>query len=102
MDDAADLGLNGWRVVVTVSVMVVVMRVDGLSVVEPETWHGVANDASHFAELLQSVLNAVLEVVRHDEQELLAGGDHEWYRGGEDENGDDYGCEWVPEVPRLP
>ena len=72
VDDTADLGRRGWCVVVAVSVMVVVVRVDGLSIVEPETWHGVANDAAHFAELLESVLNSVLKVVRHDEQELLA------------------------------
>lgn len=72
VDDAADFGCCSWCVVVAVSVMMVVVRVDGLSVVEPESWHGVADDAAHFAELLESVLNAVFEVVGNDEQELLA------------------------------
>lgn len=72
VDDAADFGCRSRCVVVAVSVVMVIVRVDGFSVVEPESWHGVADDTAHFAELLERVLNAVFEVVGHDEQELLA------------------------------
>lgn len=72
VDDAADFGCRSWCMAVAVSMVVVVVRVNSFSVIEPETWHGVTNDAAHLAELLESVLNAVFKVVRNDEQELLA------------------------------
>jgi len=67
VDDTADSGFDSWGVVVTVSVVMVIVRVDGFSVVEPEAWDGVANNAAHFAEFLESVLDAVFEVIGNDE-----------------------------------
>lgn len=103
VDNTADLGLaSSMRVAVVVAVMMVIVRFCRFSVIEPKAWYGVANYSTHLTKLLESDLDTVFQIVWHDQQQLLAGGNYQRYRRGENENGDDDGCKRIPQVPRLP
>ena len=88
---------------VIVSVVMVSMSIARIAaIVDPESWCGVADYATHFAKFLKYVLDVVLQLIWDDEKEFLTRRHHQWHCRSEDEDRDDDCCDGVPAIPWLP